>query len=491
MARALMLQGTGSDVGKTVLVAGLCRAARRRGLRVVPFKPQNMSNNAAVADADEFGRGGEIGRAQWLQALASGVAANVDMNPVLLKPQSDHGAQVVVHGKVVAMARAREYQKLKPQLLGSVMESSRGWRRELILFWSKGPAHRPKSTCATATSPIWALSNAPAFRWYWSATSTAAASLPRLSGRIRSCRQRTASEIAGYLINKFRGDISLFADGIAAIERFTGWRSFGILPFLDCVRRLPAEDSVALERLSRTGKSGRMVVAVPVTGRIANFDDLDPLRAEPELEVRFVRKGERLPADAALIVLPGLKTTIADLAEFRANGWEAELKAHVARGGRVIGICGGYQMLGRHVRDPDGIEGTQREIAGLGLLDVETVIEGEKTVRNVAAQTADGVALEGYEIHLGRTDGLDCARPMIRIDGRPDGATSADGRVSGCYLHGLFGADEYRARLLAELGVDADPTAWWATVEAALDELAGAIETHVDVDGLLAAASEV
>jgi adenosylcobyric acid synthase len=264
-----------------------------------------------------------------------------------------------------------------------------------------------------------------------------------------------------------------------------------VLPNLDCVARLPAEDSVALERLSRRQIAGRVVVAVPVNGRIANFDDLDPLRAEPGVDVVFVRKGERLPREAALVVLAGSKTTIADLAEFRANGWENDLREHVAVGGRVIGICGGYQMLGRRVVDPGGIEGSQREIEGLGLLEVETVLEGEKRVVNVSAETADGVPLIGYEIHLGRTTGPDCSRPMIRIDGRPDGAISADGRVRGCYLHGLFSSDAFRANLLGELGVKAGPISHLASVEAALDELTAAIEKHVDVDGLLAAAREV
>jgi adenosylcobyric acid synthase len=205
----------------------------------------------------------------------------------------------------------------------------------------------------------------------------------------------------------------------------------------------------------------------------------------------FVRKGERLPREAALVVLAGSKTTIADLAEIRANGWAADLAGHVARGGPVIGICGGYQMLGRRVVDPDGIEGSQREIEGLGLLEVETVLEGEKRVANVSAETADGVPLTGYEIHLGRTTGPDCGRPMIRIDGRPDGAVSADGRVRGCYLHGLFSSDAYRGQLLAALGVRAEPASHLVSVEAALDELAAAIEMHLGVDGLLAAAREV
>ncbi|MCU0790341.1 MAG: cobyric acid synthase, partial [Nitratireductor sp.] len=298
--------------------------------------------------------------------------------------------------------------------------------------------------------------------------------------------------IAGFLINKFRGDQSLFDEGLRIIERFTGWRSFGVLPWLDVVNRLPAEDSVALEKVVRGASAGRIRIAVPVTGRIANFDDLDPLRAEPQVDLVFVRKGEKIPADASLIVLPGSKSTIADMAELRANGWEADVISHHRRGGVVIGICGGYQMLGRRITDPAGSEGELREIAGLGLLDVETVIEGEKIVRNSGAVLAEnGLPLEGYEIHMGRTTGPDGSRPMIFIDGRPDGAVSQDGLVMGCYLHGLFGADAYRAHLLAGLGAEAGGISHRTAVEEALDELAERIEACLDVDALLATAAPV
>jgi len=491
MARALMLQGTGSDVGKTVLVAGLCRAACRRGIAVAPFKPQNMSNNAAVADTDENGRGGEIGRAQWLQALACGIPASVDMNPVLLKPQSESGAQVVVHGRVATTAKARDYQMLKPQLLDSVMESfgRLAARFDLLLVEGAGsPAEINLRDGDIANMGFAERAGVPVVLVGDIDRGGVIASLVG-THTILSAADR--ERVAGYLINKFRGDVSLFDDGIAAIDRFTGWRCFGVVPHLDCVARLPAEDSVALERLSRRQTAGRTVIAVPVSGRIANFDDLDPLRAEPGVEVVFVHKGDRLPKEASLVVLAGSKTTIADLAELRANGWADDLGAHVARGGRVIGICGGYQMLGRRVSDPDGIEGAQREFEGLGLLDVETVLGGEKVVANVAAETAEGVALAGYEIHLGRTTGPDCARPMIRIGGRPDGAVSANGRVRGCYLHGLFSSDAFRAQLLRELGAEPELTSHLSSVEAGLEELAAEIERRLDVEGLLAIAKPV
>ncbi|KAF5887396.1 cobyric acid synthase, partial [Rhizobium sp. PEPV16] len=281
-------------------------------------------------------------------------------------------------------------------------------------------------------------------------------------------------------INKFRGDVSLFDDGIRAIEGFTGWPCFGIVPWLRGAARLPAEDSAVLERLARGG-TGALKIAVPVLPRIANFDDLDPLRTEPDVELVFVRSGERIPADASLVVLPGSKSTISDLADFRAQGWESDLQAHVRCGGRVIGICGGYQMLGRMVHDPLGIEGGTLETPGLGLLDIETEMAPEKTVRNSQARSTEYDApLAGYQIHLGITRGADCDRPSAIIDGVPDGALSADGRIMGTYLHGLFGSDAYRARLLQSFGLSGEQRNYRESVEQALDEIAGELERHLD-----------
>jgi adenosylcobyric acid synthase len=492
MARALMFQGTGSDVGKTVLVAGLCRAARRRGLAVLPFKPQNMSNNAAVADPDEDGRGGEIGRAQWLQALACGAQPSVHMNPVLLKPQSETGSQVVVHGRVVGSARGRDYQALKPRLMGAVLESfSRlAERSDLVLVEGAGsPAEINLRAGDIANMGFATRAGVPVILVGDIDRGGVIASLVG-THTILPAEDRTM--IAGYIINKFRGDQSLFDDGLRHIGKFTAWRSFGVLPFLDCVRRLPAEDSVALERLSASGGGGKLKVAVPVMGRIANFDDLDPLAAEPEVELAYVRRGGRIPSGCALIILPGSKSTIADMAELRANGWDGDILRHHRAGGMVIGICGGYQMLGRRISDPDGIEGSVREIDGLGLLDVETAMEGSKIVRNsTAVLHENGIPLSGYEIHMGRTTGPGALRPMALIDGRPDGVVSPDGRIMGTYLHGIFGSDAYRAHLLGQLGAEAGGMSYRLRVEEALDELAARIEECLDVDALLATAADI
>lgn len=479
MARAIMFQGTGSDVGKSVLVAGLCRVARNRGLNVRPFKPQNMSNNAAVSDD-----GGEIGRAQWLQALACGVPSSVHMNPVLLKPQTDMGSQVVVQGQVRGEARGRYYQELKPQLMAAVMESfakvSEGV--DLVLVEGAGsPAEINLRAGDIANMGFATQADVPVVLV---GDIDRGGVIASLVGTHTILSEQDRAMVGGFLINKFRGDISLFDDGLAAITRFTGWRSFGVVPWLKVVSRLPAEDSVVLERAVR-GDKKPLVVAVPMLPRIANFDDLDPLKAEPDVEVVMVPPGSSIPGDAGLVVLPGTKSTIADMQAVRDNGWDRQLSAHVKRGGHVLGICGGFQMLGRHISDPAGIEGHVRDIDGLGLLDIETVMEPEKVVRNVQATALlHNVPLEGYEIHIGRTTGPDMGRPFARIGEHDDGAISPDGHIMGTYLHGVFNADEFRRRFLEDLGVRSSSVNYRAGVEAALDELAEGLDACLDIDAL-------
>lgn len=482
MAKAIMLQGTGSDVGKTVLVAGLCRAAKKRGLKVRPFKPQNMSNNAAVADIPGDSGGGEIGRAQWLQAIACGVATTIHMNPVLLKPQTDVGAQVVVQGKVFGEARARDYQALKGRLMDAVLDSwaKVGEGADLVIVEGAGsPAEINLRSRDIANMGFATRAGVPVILV---GDIDRGGVIASVAGTHLILPEEDRRMIVGYLINKFRGDVSLFDDGIEAIEKFTGWRCFGVVPWLKAAARLPSEDSVVLERLA-SGEKRALKIAVPVLSRIANFDDLDPLKAEPQVEVVFVPPGERLPEDAGLVVIPGSKSTIGDLLKLRENGWDRDLAAHRKRGGHIVGICGGFQMLGHIVRDPDGIEGSVTETQGLGLLDVETVMEPEKTVRNVSARSVQfDLPLEGYEIHLGRTTGPDTLRPSAVINGIDDGAISADGKVVGTYMHGLFSADAFRAKFLESLGVKGGGIDYRAEVERALDEIAAELETHLDCD---------
>ncbi|WP_019996224.1 cobyric acid synthase [Aureimonas ureilytica] len=488
---ALMLQGTGSDVGKSALVAGLCRLFRQKGLNVRPFKPQNMSNNAAVARIPETGEWGEIGRAQWLQALACGAEPSVHMNPVLLKPQSETGSQIVVQGRVAGAARGADYQRLKPTLLGSVLDSFQRLEAEADLILVEGAGSPAEINLRAGDIANMGFARAADVPVVLVGDIDRGGVIASLVGTHTILPPEDRAPIRGFLINKFRGDVSLFDDGLAAITGFTGWPSFGVVPWLNEARHLPAEDSVALEaRRAPSRSAADLLVAVPVLDRIANFDDLDPLAAEPDVEVRFVKPGERLPAEAGLVVLPGTKSTIADLQAFRRNGWDEDLRAHHARGGRILGLCGGYQMLGRRIHDPDGVDGAIPEAEGLGLLDVETVMKGPKTVRAVAGLSHEGLAVTGYEIHMGWTDGPDRARPFATIERRAEGARSADGRVEGTYLHGVFGSDGWRRRLLQSFGLEGSDRPYLAGVEAALDAIAARLEAHLNIDALWAIARE-
>jgi len=483
---ALMLQGTGSDVGKSLLTAGLARAYTRRGLAVRPFKPQNMSNNAAVT-AD----GGEIGRAQALQARACGVAPSVHMNPVLLKPQTEHGAQVVVQGKVHGTAAARDYQVLKASLLPAVLDSFArvGAGADLVLVEGAGsPAEVNLRAGDIANMGFAEAADVPVVLI---GDIDRGGVIASVVGTWTLLPEAERARLAGIIINKFRGDVSLFDEGLAVIGRETGLACFGVVPYFAEARALPAEDALGVEGTPvPDARNGALKVAVPVLSRIANFDDLDPLLAEPDVAVDFVRPGTALPGDADLVVLPGSKATLADLAFLRAQGWDIDIAAHLRRGGQVLGLCGGYQMLGRSLRDPDGLEGAPGEAQGLGLLEVETELSGDKTLVQVAGkEIASGAAVRGYEMHVGATQGPDLARPMLELSGRPEGAVSADGRVMGCYLHGIFAADGFRHAFLSRLrDREVSGVAYEAGIERTLDLLAEHLETHLDLDGLLQAA---
>ncbi|HZR90555.1 MAG TPA: cobyric acid synthase [Bradyrhizobium sp.] len=481
MARALMIQGAGSDVGKSLVVAGLARVATRRGLRVRPFKPQNMSNNAAVTSD-----GGEIGRAQALQALAAGIEPHTDMNPVLLKPETDVGAQVVVQGRRVATLRARDYAKMKPSLMPAVLESFERLKAQADLVLVEGagsPAEVNLRANDIANMGFARRADVPVVIV---GDIDRGGVIAQLVGINSVIDPDDAAMVKGFIINKFRGDPTLFDDGYGLIEARTAWRGFGVLPYFFRASELPAEDALGL---SDARKPGRCKIAFLALSRIANFDDLDPLKLEPDIDLVMVRPGEAIPGDAKLVILPGAKSTRGDLDFLRAQGWDVDLFAHHRRGGHVLGICGGYQMLGKSVADPDGIEGPAGETPGLGLLDVTTVMTPEKALTRVSAvHAASGAALAAYEIHIGRTEGADRAQPFSLVDGQGEGAVSADGLVHGTYLHGLFTSDDFRRAYLARLGVEASAQHYRARIESALDALADHIEKHLDVEGLLALA---
>lgn len=476
-----MIQGAGSDVGKSLIVAGLARAARRRGLRVLPFKPQNMSNNAAVT-VD----GGEIGRAQALQALAAGVEPHTDMNPVLLKPETDVGAQIIVHGKRIATARAREYASLKPSLMGAVLESFARLKDRADLVLVEGAGSPAEVNLRKADIANMGFARKAAVPVVLIGDIDRGGVIAQLVGIKTVIDPEDAAMIQGFVINKFRGDPTLFGDGYRLIEARTSWRGFGVLPYFTRASELPAEDALGL---GEARKPGQCKIAFLALSRIANFDDLDPLKLEPGIDLVMVRPGEAIPGDARLVIIPGSKSTRGDLAFLRAQGWDIDLLAHHRRGGHVLGVCGGYQMLGHSVADPEGIEGPAGETDGLGLLDVTTVMTGEKTLTRVTAQHAETrQPIDAYEIHIGRTDGPDRARPFAMLDGAPEGAISRDGRVYGSYLHGLFASDNFRSLFLGQLDIPVTGQQYRVRVESALDALADHIEAHLDVEGLLALA---
>jgi adenosylcobyric acid synthase len=479
--KSIMIQGTGSNVGKSMLVAGLCRAAKRRGLSVAPFKPQNMSNNAAVTMD-----GGEIGRAQALQALACGILPHTDMNPVLLKPESEVGSQVVVQGRRIATVKAREYAKLKPTLMVSVLESFKHLKSQYDLVIVEGagsPAEINLRVGDIANMGFAEAANVPVILC---GDIDRGGVIAQVVGTQAVMDSDDNGRVVGFMINKFRGDPSLFDDGYEMISDHTGWRGFGVVPWFKDAWRLPAEDALDI---SSGPQDGTFKVVCLTLSRIANFDDMDPLAQEPNISLVMLKAGEVLPVDADLVIVPGSKSTRGDLAYLRAQGWDVDLAAHHRRGGHVLGICGGYQMLGQVISDPDGIEGTAGDSAGLGLLDVVTQMTGDKRLTSVHAMHVDTeLPFEGYEIHIGRTEGPDNARPFAHVDGQPEGAQSSDGRVMGSYLHGMFSNDAWRGAFLNSLGVTASGS-YSSGVEQALDDLADHVETFLDVEGILQAAS--
>lgn len=477
-AKALMIQGTGSDVGKSVITAGLCRIARRRGLRVAPFKPQNMSNNAAACE-----NGGEIGRAQALQARAAGLEPHTDFNPVLLKPQSDRTAQIVVHGKPVEVMQAADYMARRETLMDAVMESfgRLADAHDLVLIEGAGsPAETNLRVhdianmgfARTAGVPVCLLGDIEKGGVIAGIVGTKAVIDPE-----------DAAMIIGFAINKFRGDPALFEAGVEEIKARTGWPCFGVIPWLNATARLPAEDAVALSKPTKR-RDGAISIAAPMLSRIANFDDVDPLRLEANVDFQWVPPGQPLPRDIDVILIPGTKSTLGDLAFLRAHGWDHDIIAHARSGGHVIGICGGFQMLGARVEDPDGVEGVSGAADGLGLLQVETLLSGDKTVKPVTGNCAiTDAPMSGYEIHVGATSGADLSRPMFALVNGPDGARSENGLIEGSYVHGLFASDGYRSAWLERIHSDVSSVlSYNDAVETALDSLADGLEAALDID---------
>ncbi|MEM9061351.1 MAG: cobyric acid synthase [Pseudomonadota bacterium] len=475
---AVMIQGTGSNVGKSMLVAGIARALSQRGLKVRPFKPQNMSNNAAVT-VD----GGEIGRAQALQARACNADPITDMNPVLLKPESEKGAQVILQGQRLTTVKAREYAKLKPRLLDGVLESYNRLATEADLVLIEGAGSPAEINLRAGDIANMGFAEAADIPVILAGCIDRGGVIAQIVGTHTVLPDNDRNRIKAFLVNKFRGDPALFDDGYQAIVGATGWNGLGVIPWFADALRLPAEDAADI-RPNVEGSDLKIVC--PMLSRIANFDDLDPLKQSPGVSVEMIPAGRPLPGDADVVILPGSKSTVGDLAFLRQQGWDIDLQAHVRRGGHVLGICGGYQMLGREISDPQGIEGDPGTTPGLGLLDVTTEMVPDKTLTRVSGtDLATSEPIEGYEIHIGRTSGPDTMRPVAQIEDEPHGAKSPTGQIQGVYLHGIFTSDSFRSAWLRGLGARSPELAYDAAVDATLDALAIHLEAHLDIDGLL------
>lgn len=473
-----MIQGTGSNVGKSMLLAGICRAAIRRGIAVAPFKPQNMSNNAAVT-AD----GGEIGRAQALQAVACGLPPHTDMNPVLLKPETDFGSQVVVQGKRITTVKARHYAKLKKQLMPAVLDSFNRLKANYDLVLVEGAGSPAEINLRLNDIANMGFARAADIPVIIVGDIDRGGVIAQIVGTQVVMDPEDAAMVLGFIINRFRGDPTLFDDGYQMIERQTGWRGFGVVPWFSDAWKLPAEDALDISTPKR--RSGLHVVCLKLS-RISNFDDLDPLAQEPSVRLTMLNEGQPLPFDTDVVILPGSKSTRGDLEFMRAQGWDEDVRAHYRRGGHVLGICGGFQMLGNSITDPDGIEGRAGVAHGLGLLDIDTVMTNDKRLTEThASHVLTGCMITGYEMHIGRSKGPDSARPFARINGQNEGAINLDGRVVGSYLHGIFRGDDFRQAWLASFGITGSNVIYAEAVDLVLNDLADWLENHLDISAIL------
>ncbi len=473
-----MFMGTGSDVGKSLLVAGLCRAYTNRGYRVAPFKPQNMSNNAAVT-AD----GGEIGRAQALQARAARRDPVTAMNPVLLKPEGETGSQLVVRGTRVGSYKAIDYWSKRHELLPVVRVAHAELAADADLVLVEGAGSASEVNLRANDIANFGFARAADIPVILAGDIQRGGVIAALVGTFAVIDPDDAALIVATLVNKFQGDPRLFDSGRQFIADRTNVPCLGPIPYFANARKLPAEDALALEEQQTPGQ-GACRIVVPRLPRISNFDDLDPLRLEPGVSLEIIQPGRPLP-HGDLIILPGSKATRNDLAALREYGWDIDILAHHRAGARVLGLCGGFQMLGHTVFDPEGIEGSVGTSAGLNLLDIDTVLGPTKELRVEQATSAlTGDPLTGYHMHMGVTRGRGLDRPFARIGNAADGAVSADGTVMGTYLHGVFAADAFRRNFLGAAAATST-LAYEATIDATLDALAAHLEQHLDLDTLL------
>ncbi len=481
-----MFQGTGSSVGKSIIVAGLCRLFKRNGISVAPFKPQNMSNNAA-ATFD----GGEIGRAQALQAIASGLEPSIFHNPILLKPQSEKGSQLIINGKYNRSVSGFEYQKIKGSLMPYVEEAfmNLSSKHDLILVEGAGsPAEINLRDGDIANMGFATKLSIPTIIIGDIDRGGVIASLVGTKAVLDSLDN---SYLIGFIINRFRGDPRLFENGISEIKNRTKWKFLGLVPFYDNIHKLPAEDSHDLEKLfvGNANPEATLTISVPILDKISNFDDLDPLRTQKDININYVRPGSDIPKKTDIILLLGSKSTISDLKQLRENKWDKQIQRHYENDGIVFGLCGGYQMLGKVIKDDMNIESDEPEIEGLSLLDVETDMEKNKVVTKINGVHIDtDKKISGYEIHIGRTHGKDCARPLFRIDDKYDGAQSENRKVFGTYIHGIFhnkSLVEWLFKVSNKTIQSSEINDYGDTLDHALNDLADHLEKYISWESIL------
>ncbi|MFJ3118551.1 cobyric acid synthase [Pseudomonas protegens] len=474
----LMVQGTTSDAGKSTLVTALCRWLRRQGVSVVPFKPQNMALNSAVS-AD----GGEIGRAQAVQAQAANLAPHTDMNPVLLKPNSDTGSQVIIHGRAVTSMNAVAYHDYKAIAMQAVLASHERLKSAYQVVMVEGAGSPAEINLRAGDIANMGFAEAVDCPVLLIADINRGGVFAHLVGTLELLSPSEQARVKGFIINRFRGDLALLQPGLDWLQARTGKPVIGVLPYvLDL--HLEAEDGIDQRQVGKVEQL--LKVVVPVLPRISNHTDFDPLRLHPQVDLQFIGPGQAIPA-ADLIILPGSKSVRGDLAYLRSNGWDRAIARHLRYGGKVLGICGGLQMLGEQVHDPLGLEGAAGSSPGLGLLAFETVLEEEKQLRNVSGRLSlENAAVSGYEIHAGVTRGPALELAAVQLDdGRSDGACSADGQILGTYLHGLFETPAACSALLRWAGLEAvQEVDYHALRERDIERLADLVEHHLDTAAL-------
>ncbi|HIF9154029.1 TPA: cobyric acid synthase [Photobacterium damselae] len=478
--QAIMVQGTTSDAGKSVLVAGLCRVLARKGIAVAPFKSQNMALNSAVTQD-----GGEIGRAQAVQAQACRIEPTVDMNPVLLKPNTDIGAQVIVQGKALADMDAVGYHNYKKVVMGPIMDSFAKLQAQyqtVVIEGAGSPAEINLRENDVANMGFAEKADVPVIII---ADIDRGGVFAHLYGTLALLSESEQNRVKGFVINRFRGDIKLLESGLDWLEQKTGKPVLGVLPYLHGLM-LEAEDAINSQQVESTTDQP-LRVAVPVLTRVSNHTDFDPLRMHPQVNLMLVGKGEPLPS-CDLVIIPGTKNVRDDLAYLKEQGWDQQIQRHLRLGGKLMGICGGYQMLGQTIADPLGIEGKAGESQGLGYLDVTTVLEQEKQLKQVSGiltlPNQASVPVRGYEIHAGVTTGVQVDAP-IQLESGLDGQLGLDNQVFGTYLHGIFERQEACDAILSWAGLEATQTPDFDQIrEQGIDRVADTIEQYLDLEAL-------